>query len=100
MNSFMIAAERSAEFSFNQRQYKQCIAICTAALDTDESADEIIVWLMRAYSQEGRQAELEHVYRRYAKALRIDAGELVGYQDPVVQAYQHLDRSRIVNNSS
>jgi DNA-binding SARP family transcriptional activator len=100
MNSFMIAAERSAEFSFSQRKYKQCIAICTAALDTDEAADEIIVWLMRAYAQEGRQAEIEQLYRRYARALRIDLDDLVDHQDPVVLVYQGLGRTRMVNDSS
>src|SRR6476620_844939 len=88
MNSFMIAAERIAEYTYCQRQYKQCIAICTAALDNDTAAEEIIVWLMRAYAQEGRQAELEQVYRRYARALRIDLEDLADPHDPVVQAYQ------------
>ena len=100
MNSFMIAGERIAEYTYGQRQYKQCIAVCTTALDTDDSADEIIVWLMRAYAQEGRQAELEHVYRRYARAVRIDLEALVDHQDPVVQVYQSLGRSRMMNNSS
>jgi len=99
MSSFMIAAERMAEYTYDQRQYKQCIAICTAALDTDD-ADEIIVWLMRAYAQEGRQAELEQIYRRYARALQIDLDELADNQDPVVQVYQSLGKSRMVNNSS
>jgi DNA-binding SARP family transcriptional activator len=100
MNSFMTAAERIAEYTYGQRQYKQCIAICTAALDSDDAAAKIIVWLMRAYAQEGRQAELEQVYRRYARALRIDLEELVEHQDPVVQVYQGLGKSRMVNNSS
>jgi len=100
MNSFMIAAERMAEHSYGQRQYKQCIAICLAALDTDAAADEIIVWLMRAYAQEGRHAELEHIYRRYARALRIDLEDLADRQDPVVQAYRNLGKARVVNNSS
>jgi DNA-binding SARP family transcriptional activator len=100
MNSFMIAAERIAEYTYNQRQYKQCIVICTAALDADDAADEIIVWLMRAYAQEGRQAELEQVYRRYARALRIDLEDLADHQDPVVQVYQTLGKSRVMNNSS
>jgi DNA-binding SARP family transcriptional activator len=100
MNSFMIAAERVAEYTYSQRQYKHCIAICTAALDTDDAADEIIVWLMRAYAQEGRQAELEQLYRRYARALRIDLDDLVDHQDPVVQVYQSLGKSRMMNNSS
>ena len=100
MNSFMIAAERIAEYTFSQRQYKQCIAICTTALDADDAADEIIVWLMRAYSQEGRQAELEHTYRRYARAVQIDLDALVDHQDTVVQVYQSLGRSRMMNNSS
>ena len=76
------------------------IAICTAALDTDDAADEIIVWLMRAYAQEGRMAELEHIYRRYARALRIDLDDLIDHQDPVVQVYQSLGKSRMMNNSS
>ena len=100
MNSFMIAAERMAEHTYNQHHYKQCIAICTSALDTDEAADEIIVWLMRAYAQEGRLAELEHIYRRYARAVRIDLNDLAECQDPVVQVYQSLGKTRMMNNSS
>jgi DNA-binding SARP family transcriptional activator len=100
MNSFMIAAERLAEYTYSQRQYKQCITICTTALDTDDSADEIIVWLMRAYAQESRHAELEHIYRRYARALRIDLNDLSDRKDPVVQVYQTLGKTRAVNNSS
>ena len=100
MNSFMIAAERVAEHTYSQRQYKRCIAICTAALDTDEAAAEIIVWLLRAYAEEGRQAEIEQLYRRYARALRIDLENPVDHQDPVVQVYQSLSRTRMINNSS
>jgi len=100
MNSFMIAAERMAEHTYSQRQYKQCIAICTAALDTDEAADEIIVWLIRAYAEEGRQAEIEQLYRRYARSLRIDLYDPVDHQDPVVQVYQSLGRIRTMKNSS
>jgi DNA-binding SARP family transcriptional activator len=100
MSSFMIAAERMAEYTYSQRQYKQCIAICTAVLDTDDDADEIIVWLMRAYAQEGRQAELEQLYRGYARALRIDLDDLADRQDPVVQVYQSLSKTRMMNNSS
>ena len=100
MNSFMIAAERIAEYTYSQGHYKQCIAVCVTALDTDAAADEIIVWLMRAYAHEGRQAELEQVYRRYARALRIDLDALVDRQDPVVQVYQSIGKSRVVNNSS
>ena len=55
---------------------------------------------MRAYAQEGRQAELEQIYRRYAHALRIDLEDLVDHQDPVVQVYQSLGKSRMMNNSS
>jgi DNA-binding SARP family transcriptional activator len=100
MNQFMITAERLAEHAYSQRQYKQCITICTAALDTNEAADAIVIWLMRAYAQEGRHAELEHVYRRYARALRIELHDLNQRQDSVVQVYQSLGRSRMVNNSS
>jgi DNA-binding SARP family transcriptional activator len=100
MNSFMIAAERLAEHTFAQRQYKQCINICMAALDADESADEIVTCLIRAYAQEERYADLEQAYRRYARALRLDLEDLADRQDPVVQAYQSLRRTRIMNNSS
>jgi DNA-binding SARP family transcriptional activator len=100
MNSFMIAVERIAEHTYSLRQYKQCINICTAALDTDEAADEIVIWLMRAYAQEGRQADLEQVYRRYARASHLDLEGLADRQDPVVQAYQSLGRTYVINNSS
>jgi DNA-binding SARP family transcriptional activator len=100
MNHFMIAAERLAEHAYVQRQYKHCIAICTAALDTNEAADGVIIWLMRAYAQEGRHAELEHVYRRYARALRVDLNDLNNRQDTVVQVYQSLGKARMMNSSS
>jgi DNA-binding SARP family transcriptional activator len=100
MNRFIIAAERIAEYTYGQRQYKQCIALCTAALDADDTADTIIVWLMRAYAQEGRQAELEQVYRRYAHTAKIEPGQLATPQNPVVQVYQSLGKGRMMNNSS
>jgi DNA-binding SARP family transcriptional activator len=100
MQHFLLAAARLAEHAYSQRQYRQCIAICTAALDTDESADDIIIWLMRAYAQEGRHAELEHVYRRYARAVRIELNDLNARQDTVVQVYQSLGKTRMMNNSS
>jgi DNA-binding SARP family transcriptional activator len=100
MNSFMLAAERLAEHSYEQRQYKKCIDICTAALDTDDTADEIVVWLMRAYAQDRQYASLEQAYRRYARALGLDLENLADRQDLVVQAYYDLSRARIMNNSS
>jgi DNA-binding SARP family transcriptional activator len=100
MNSVVIAAERQAEHTYTQRQYKQCIQICIAALETDEAADEIVVWLMRAYAQEGRYADLEQVYRRYARVQRLNLEDLADRQDPVVQVYRSLGRTQIVNNSS
>ena len=46
------------------------------------------------------EVELEQVYRRYAQALQISPADLVDHQDPVVQVYQSLGRTRIINNSS
>ena len=100
MNSFMIAAERIAEYTYSQRQYKQCIAICTAALDTDDAADEIIVWLMRAYAQEGRQAELEHDLPSLCTRLAHRSGRSARSPGSGGAGIPKSRQSRMVNNSS
>jgi DNA-binding SARP family transcriptional activator len=93
LNSFVIATERMAECAYTQQHYRQCIDICTAALDVDETADEVVIWLLRAYAQVGRHAELEQAYRRYARAMHLDLADREDQQDPVVQMYQSFGRT-------
>ncbi len=50
MSSFVIAAERVAEHAYAQAQYAQWIGACALALDADPAADEVVVWLLRAYA--------------------------------------------------
>jgi DNA-binding SARP family transcriptional activator len=93
-NSFMIAAERLAEHTCTRRQYKQCLSVCSIAIDADPTADEVVVWLLRAYAQAESYAELEHAYQSYLRAARLDAHSAEGQQDPVVRVYQSLGRAQ------
>jgi DNA-binding SARP family transcriptional activator len=90
MNSFVLAAERIAEHHHEHQRYEQCVSICQAAIDTDETADEIVVWLLRAYARLGRTAELKQAYRRYLRAAAHDLADAAMQQDVVVQEYQRL----------
>ena len=94
MNSFVIAAERLAEYRFTQQQYNQCIDICILALDADPTADDLMVWLLRACAAVGLSAELEHAYRSYARAAGLDTRSTEGSHDLVVQTYLDLGRTR------
>lgn len=90
MSSFVLASERLAEYYYINRQYKRCIEMCLSAIDVDDVADDIIVWLMRAYAQEGRNAELKQIYRRYLRTMAIDPSDSGMQQDGVVQEYKRL----------
>lgn len=88
---FVLAVERLAEHAFAQRRYEQCIDLCLLALDADATADDIVVWLLRAYASAGRMAEREQVYRRYLHAAGLSADDPAAQQDAVMQEY---DRQR------
>jgi DNA-binding SARP family transcriptional activator len=93
-SAFVSASERLAEHFYGRGQYRQCLHMCAAALDADEVADDIIVWQLRAYAQEGLYANLEQVYRRYARAMAIEPQGIEAEQDMVVQTYRQLSSAR------
>jgi DNA-binding SARP family transcriptional activator len=88
--SFLITAERVAEHAYNQRRYHECVTVCTQVFDSDETADEIVAWLLRAYGQMGYSSALEHVYRRYLRANQLDERSPEAHQDAVILAYKQL----------
>lgn len=94
--NFLIAAERVAEHAFDQQRYQDCVAVCSQVFDTDESADDLVVWMLRAYQQLGQYGALEHCYRRYLLANGLDEGSLEGQQDPVVCAYDEIRTAQVV----
>ncbi|NTU65888.1 MAG: hypothetical protein HGB05_21400, partial [Chloroflexi bacterium] len=93
--SFLIAAERVAEHTYNQRRYHECAAMCSQIFDADESADECVAWLLRAYRCMGQRGTLEHTYRRYLRANEIDERSPEGRQDPVVCTYEQIRTARV-----
>src|SRR5262249_7492159 len=93
MNSFVIAVDRLAEHAYSRGLYGQCIEVCALALDADPAADEIAAWRLRAYAAAMRYAELEHAYRSYLRAARLDVLSDAAQQDMVVQLYQSLRRA-------
>ncbi|NTW00618.1 MAG: hypothetical protein HGA19_04830 [Oscillochloris sp.] len=88
--SFLIAAERAAEYAYNEHRYHECAAVCSQVFDADESADECVAWLLRAYRRMGCGGALEHTYRRYLRANELDECSPEARQDVVVRAYEQL----------
>ena len=95
---FVIATERLAEWLYGQGRYAECIRRCQQALDDTPAAEEAAVWLLRAYGQLDRRAELEQCYRRYLRAAHLDPGSDDAASDAVVQEYEAL-REHAVNAS-
>lgn len=90
MSSFVLACERLAEYYYTHQKYNHCIEICSLAIDSDDAADDIVVWLLRAYAKEGRNNELRQLYRRYLRTTAIDPNSEAMQQDSVVQEYNRL----------
>ncbi len=88
--SFLLAAECLAEHNYACARYDECASICSQIFDGDESADEVVAWLLRAYSQLGQGALLEHTYRRYLQANAVDEQSPEGQHDVVVWTYLQL----------
>ncbi len=90
-NAFLLAAERLAEHSFEQGGYRQCLDHCRRALVVDPAADDVTVWLLRAYVQLGLWVDAERAYQAYLAAAAVDPrGEP---EDAVVEAYAELARA-------
>lgn len=90
---FLNLVERLAEHSFVQGRYHECVRLCTLALAEDATADDLTAWLLRAHARLGHLAELEHAYRHYLRAARVDTEAA---RDPVVRIYGELKRARVV----
>ena len=90
---FLNLVERLAAHAFNERRYHECARLCDLALAEDPAADDLTVWLLRAYAGLGHYAELEHAFQHYLRAARVDprAGN-----DPVVRVYARLRQERAV----
>lgn len=92
--NFLIAADRLAEHAFAQQRYRECIAICSEVFDADESADDIVVWMLRAYQRLRQTGAMEQVYRRYLAANTLNECSPDARQDVVVRVYQQLYAAR------
>ncbi len=88
--NFLIAAERVAEAMYTGGRFAECGALCSQIFDSDESADEVVAWLLRAYHQLGQTGLLEHTYRRYLLANDLDDHGPDGQHDVVVTTYADL----------
>jgi DNA-binding SARP family transcriptional activator len=87
-NAFLLAAERLAEHNFAQGGYRQCLDMCRRALTVDPAADDLTVWLLRAYVQLGLWVDAERAYRAYLAAAGVDP--LLEPEDAVVAAYADI----------
>lgn len=96
--SFFIASERLAEHHFAQGQYDECVRRCQLALDDDAAADDLTVWLLRAYDRLGHRAELEHAFRRYTRAAGLSATPWQTLEDSVAATYRQLANDRAVGS--
>jgi DNA-binding SARP family transcriptional activator len=90
---FINSCERMAELAFNSGRYRDCVELCRQALDADMTADEVTVWLLRAYAALGRNAELEWAYAAYLRTNQLAHLNREGSDDPVMTEYQLLARS-------
>lgn len=93
-SSFVNVCERLAEHTFAERRYRSCITLCQQALDVEETADDIVCWLMRAFHALDMRAELEHGYRLYQRAVSASGDHADA--DVVAQTYRSLHRERAV----
>jgi DNA-binding SARP family transcriptional activator len=96
LSSFVIAAERLAEYAYTREDYYKCIAICSQALTVEDNVEDLVAWLLRAYSQLEMFGDLEHTYQQYLRSEAIDPHSQEAQQDAVVQTYRDLNRMRAV----
>lgn len=80
-NNYLIAIERLAELAYQNGNDYKCIALCRQGLHIEPSADDITVWLLRAYRRLGLSVDLESSFQRYLRAL----GTSPAPGDPVVR---------------
>jgi two-component SAPR family response regulator len=89
-SSFVIAAERLAEHAYISQQPQQCIDFCMRALEADPTADDVMVWLLRAFAQLRMWTDLDRIFRRYLRHAGIELESQEALSDPVVHEYQVL----------
>jgi two-component SAPR family response regulator len=84
-NTYVIAAERLASYTWEQGNDRQCVLFCRKALEIDPLADDVVALLLQAYDRLGLRVDLADTYRRYLERSGIDpAREL---DDAAVAAY-------------
>jgi DNA-binding SARP family transcriptional activator len=94
---FVNASERLAAAAYERGDDRRCVQICLQALDAEPAADDLITWALRAYARLGLYGESETVYRSYLRAAGINPEDADADQDPVVETYIQLTRTRAVN---
>lgn len=93
-NNAVIAAERLARHAYKQRDDLACIGYCRQGLVANPAADEVHVWLLQTYARLRRWPELEHSFRRYVRAARLDPGTAEYQCDAVVHVYHQWINNR------
>jgi DNA-binding SARP family transcriptional activator len=94
IGNFVIAAERLAEHAFAEQRYRQCVAICCQAIEIDDTAEELSIWLLRAYDRLDLRHEIAQAYRTYLRAATMTPHGDEGRSNPVVRTYQELTGAR------
>lgn len=89
---YVNVCERLAEYTFGERRYRSCITLCQQALDVEETADDIVCWLLRAFHALDMRAEVEHGYRLYLRAVSASGDRADA--DIVTQTYRSLFQQR------
>lgn len=87
---FVNAAERLAEYAFMQQRYKECVQVCSLALAEEPDADDVTIWLLRAYRELNQHIDLELAYKRYLRAAGITPRSAPVSSDWVMAAYESL----------
>lgn len=94
-SGYLVAAECLMEHCFDRERYRECITIGSSVFDDDETADEVVAWLLRAHHQLGEWSQVEYLYRRYLLANELDVQHAVVEEDIVAITYQKLRQLRI-----
>ncbi|MBC8078385.1 MAG: hypothetical protein H7Y32_20065, partial [Chloroflexales bacterium] len=95
-NHYTNGCVRLAEHAFDAERYHQCVELCQQALDANMAADQVTLWLLRAYAALGRTAEFTHAYAAYLRAVHRAPFDANGRNDPVVAEYELLAKARAV----
>jgi DNA-binding SARP family transcriptional activator len=96
--AFVNSCERLAEHTFNERRYRSCISVCQQGLDVEETADDLVCWLLRSFAALGHSAELEHTYRLYLRAVSGGDERPSDSADLVTRTYRSLQHERSVGD--